>query len=306
LTASAIGFLGLGHMGLPMARRLRDAGHDVRCYDVTEEVRRLASADGLMVVDDITETVTGCRALILMLPNSDVVESVLLETGLLAAMRAGGVIVDMGSSRPTSTRSLAARAAGAGVGYVDAPVSGGVSGAESGNLTIMVGGDDDHIEPVLPLLVLMGKKIKRVGPSGAGHALKALNNLMSATHLLVSSEALLAGHAFGLDFEVMLDAINTSSGRSGSTEVKWPNYVLPGSYDSGFGLALMAKDMSIAVDLIHGLGWPSPVADAATAAWRQAVSEMSPGADHTTIVEWLRMRHDAVEGQSSDHSTVGS
>src|SRR6185295_9625848 len=114
----AIGFLGLGHMGLPMARRLHDAGHDVRCYDVTEQARRLASAEGLAVVDDIKETVTGCRVLILMLPNSDVVESVLLETGLLAAMRAGGVIVDMGSSRPTSTRSLAVRAAGAGVGYV--------------------------------------------------------------------------------------------------------------------------------------------------------------------------------------------
>jgi 3-hydroxyisobutyrate dehydrogenase len=289
-----------------MARRLREAGHDVRCFDVAQDARELAAADGLTVVDDMRETATGSRALILMLPNSDVVESALLEVGLLGAMPSGGVIVDMGSSRPTSTRWLAGRAADAGVGYVDAPVSGGVSGAEAGSLTIMVGGDHDHVEPVAPLLALMGNKIKRVGPSGAGHALKALNNLMSATHLLVSSEALLAGHAFGLDFEVMLDTINTSSGRSGSTEVKWPKYVLPGTYDSGFGAALMAKDASIAVDLIHGLGWPSPVADAATAAWSEAVAELPRGADHTSIVEWLRRRHDAAIDPSSDSSTVGS
>jgi 3-hydroxyisobutyrate dehydrogenase len=301
----AVGFLGLGHMGLPMARRLHDAAHDVRCYDITEEARRSALTSGLRVVDELTATATGSKVLILMLPNSDVVESVLLEAGVLAAMPAGGIIVDMGSSRPTSTRMMSDRAVAANVGYVDAPVSGGVSGAESGSLTIIVGGDDAHVEQVLPLLELMGNKIKRVGPSGAGHALKALNNLMSATHLLVSSEALLAGHAFGLDFEVMLDAINTSSGRSGSTEVKWPKYILPGSYDSGFALALMVKDMSIAVDLIHGLGWPSPVADAATSAWREAAFELAPGADHTAIVEWLRRRYEAGGGGSSGRITVG-
>jgi 3-hydroxyisobutyrate dehydrogenase len=275
-------------MGLPMARRLREAVSSLRCFDAAESSRTRGAAEGLDVCSSIEEVAAEADVLLLMLPSSDVVEAVLLDQGVLTLMRAGSVVVDMGSSRPSSTRRLAERAEARGVGFVDAPVSGGVSGAEGGALTIMVGGPDDQVEGIRGLLEVMGSKVTHVGPAGAGHALKALNNLMSATHLLVSSEALLAGHAFGLDYQVMLDVINTSSGRSGSTEVKWPRYVLPGSYDSGFGMALMVKDMSIAVELAEELGWPAPLGQAAADLWKRAVSELPQGADHTEVVEWLR------------------
>jgi 3-hydroxyisobutyrate dehydrogenase len=123
---------------------------------------------------------------------------------------------------------------------------------------------------------------------GAGHAIKALNNLMSAAHLLASSEAMLAGQAFGLDPKVMLDIVNTSSGRSGSTENKWPNYILPGRFDSGFSIAFMVKDMKIALQLADAAGTPAPLSRAAVAAWSTADAEMPAGADHTEIARWLQ------------------
>jgi 3-hydroxyisobutyrate dehydrogenase len=273
-------------MGWPMARRLHEAGHTVRCYDPSPGARARAEAAGLPVLGGPGDAGRS-EVVVLMLPNSDVVEAVLLGDGLLDALPAGVTVVDMSSSRPASTRKLAEQATARKVHYVDAPVSGGVVGAEAGNLTIMVGGEAEDVAALRAVLDVLGSKVMHVGPPGAGHALKALNNLMSATHLLVSSEALLIGREFGLDVEVMLDAINTSSGRSGSTEVKWPKYVVTGRYDSGFGAALMLKDMGIAVDLGTELGVPSPLSASAVALWRRAVDALPAGADHTAIVQWL-------------------
>lgn len=299
-----VGFIGLGNMGWPMARRLHQAGHELRCYDAVDAARSRAAAAGLPVVAEALHAARDVDALLLMLPSSDVVEAVLLDGGVLVAMPPSATVVDMGSSRPASTRSLAEAAAARGVRYVDAPVSGGVLGAEAGSLTIMAGGEGEDVTALQGLLSLLGGRITHVGPAGAGHALKALNNLMSATHLLVSSEALLVGQAFGLDFEVMLDAVNTSSGRSGSTEVKWPKYVLPGTYDSGFGMALMVKDMTIAVDLANELDTPSPLSAAALDLWRDAVADLPTGADHTAIVQWLRSQHRPEPAPSSDNQTI--
>jgi 3-hydroxyisobutyrate dehydrogenase len=290
-----IAFFGLGNMGWPMARRLHEAGHALRCYDPSADAVARATAAGLQILTTIGEAAS-CDVVLLMLPNSDVVETVLLGEGLLAGMSSGSTVVDMSSSRPASTRMLAGKATEADVRYIDAPVSGGVVGAESGNLTIMVGGAAEHVAGLRPVLDVLGTKVMHVGPPGAGHALKALNNLMSATHLLISSEALLVGREFGLDVEVMLDAINTSSGRSGSTEVKWPKYVVTGRYDSGFGAALMLKDMGIALDLAGEMGVATPLSADAVALWREAVAALPPGADHTAIVQWLENKKAAEVG----------
>jgi 3-hydroxyisobutyrate dehydrogenase len=197
------------------------------------------------------------------------------------------VLVDMGSSEPLRTRAVAEQVAARGATMIDAPVSGGVSGATKGTLTIMVGGPDEAVAGVEPLLALLGR-VRHVGPVGAGHALKALNNLMSAAHLLASSEALLAGERFGLDPAVMLDAVNSSSGRSGSTENKWPNFVLPETYDSGFALALMVKDIRIALGLAEATGAPSALITRTVELWGEAATALAPDADHTEIVRWLR------------------
>ncbi|SFJ40857.1 3-hydroxyisobutyrate dehydrogenase [Amycolatopsis sacchari] len=288
---ATLGFVGLGNMGTPMVRRLVEAGYEVRGYDTDPEARERVAALGATVVSEVDKVAAGADAVLLMLPNSDVVERVLYSDGLLEAARPGTVLVDMGSSRPHSTRTVAEWAASRGVPMVDAPVSGGVGGAEAGTLTVMAGGAAEDVEHVRPVLERIGGKVQHVGDVGAGHALKALNNLMSATHLLVSSEALLAGQEFGLDPEVMLDVVNGSSGRSGSTEAKWPKFVLPGTFDSGFGLRLMLKDMRIAVELARETGLPSALGESAVELWAKAAEELPPTADHTEIVRWLQNEH---------------
>ncbi|WP_218034288.1 NAD(P)-dependent oxidoreductase [Acrocarpospora corrugata] len=281
-----VGFIGLGRMGLPMAIRLASAGYRVRAYDMAETARRAAPA-GIDVTGDVTAVAEGADAVVLMLPDSDVVAAVLDDAGLLAAVAPGTVLIDMGSSQPLRTRELAARAAERQARLVDAPVSGGVKGAVDGTLTIMAGGDPGDLARVSPLLAILGGRMLRLGPAGAGHAMKALNNLMSATHLLITAEALLAGQRFGLDPETMLTAVNGSSGRSGSTENKWPNFVLPGTFDSGFALRLMLKDMRIAVELAEATGIASRLGRASTDLWSDAADHLPPTADHTEIVRRL-------------------
>jgi 3-hydroxyisobutyrate dehydrogenase len=152
----------------------------------------------------------------------------------------------------------------------------------------MTGGSPAALATLRPVLDVLGSKVVHAGAvPGAGHAVKALNNLMSAAHLLASSEAMLAGQAFGLDPAVMLDIINGSSGRSGSTENKWPRYILPARYDSGFSMRFMVKDMNIALQLAEAAGTPAPLSRAAVEAWTTAADAMRSGADHTEIARWL-------------------
>lgn len=284
-----IGFVGLGNMGEPMVRRLAAAGYPVRAFDQATAARdRLSGADGVTVTGQAADVADGADVVILMLPDSAAVEQVLLGDGLLARVAPGALVADMSSSEPTRTRALARQVASAGHTLVDAPVSGGVLGARNGTLTIMTGGPADALALLRPVFDVLGGKVVHAGDlPGAGHAVKALNNLMSAAHLLVSSEAILAGRAFGLDPEVMVDIVNGSSGRSGSTELKWPRYILPGSYDSGFSMAFMLKDVNIALALAAETGSPAPLSEAAARAWATAAADM-PGADHTEIARWLQ------------------
>ncbi|HEX4832437.1 MAG TPA: NAD(P)-binding domain-containing protein [Trebonia sp.] len=293
-----IAFVGLGNMGSPMAGRLVDAGYEVRGFDVSDAARDAFAARGGKAAGSATEAATGASIVILMLPDSGVVEAVATEPSFTAALAAGAgpgaaaVLVDMSSSEPARTRALAASLRAAGASLIDAPVSGGVKGAVSGKLAVMVGGADEDVAPVQDVLAVMGK-VYRAGPVGAGHAVKALNNLMSATHLLVSSEAIEAGRQFGLDPEVMLSIFNASSGRSGSTENKWPNFILPETYNSGFGLRLMLKDMRIATGLAAQQGVPSRLGEQAAGLWARAAEALPPTADHTEIARWLPTSQDA-------------
>ena len=280
----AVGFVGLGRMGTPMVRRLAAAGVDVRGYDTAP---RPELAGDVTLVEKAALVAEGVPVVVLMLPDSDVVDAVVHGEGLLDALAPGTVLVDMGSSEPLRTRALAEEVAARGAVLVDAPVSGGVSGATAGTMTIMVGGPEDVVAPLVPLFGVLGR-MRHVGPVGAGHALKAPNNLMSAAHLLASSEALLAGQRFGLDPAVMLEAVNGSSGRSGSTENKWPNFVLPGTFDSGFAIGLMLKDIRIALGLAEATGAPSALAARTVELWAEAAASLGPAADHTEIVRWLR------------------
>ncbi|MFI7449123.1 NAD(P)-dependent oxidoreductase [Nonomuraea sp. NPDC049714] len=283
-----MGFVGLGNMGLPMVRRLIAAGYRVNGYDRAEAASEALVAAGGTAVPAASATARDAEAVVLMLPDSAAVEAVMDGDGLLQAAASGTVVIDMGSSRPLNTRALAARAALRGVRLVDAPVSGGVKGAGNGTLTVMAGGEPADVDRVRPLLEAVGRRVLHLGPAGAGHVLKALNNLMSATHLLLTSEAMLAGQRFGLDPATMLEAVNGSSGRSGSTERKWPDHILPETFDSGFGLRLMLKDMRIGVELAEATGVTPRLGRAATELWSDAADHLPPTADHTEIVNRLR------------------
>ncbi|WP_238013241.1 NAD(P)-dependent oxidoreductase [Dactylosporangium sp. AC04546] len=280
-----VAFIGLGNMGGPMSARLVRAGYRVVGFDVAAQARQALADAGGTAAPDLAGAVRAASVIVLMLPNSAVVEATVRDPRFVAAP--GTIVVDMSSSEPLRTRALAVELAQRGVTLVDAPVSGGVSRARSGELTIMTGGEPADLGRVEPVLAHLGTTT-RAGAVGSGHAVKALNNLLSATHLLVTCEAMVAGERFGLDPRTMLSIFNSSSGRSGSTENKWPNYILPGTYDSGFGLRLMLKDMRIATGLADQVGAPDPLGHAATDLWTQAAEALEDSADHTEIVTWLR------------------
>ena len=284
---AAVGFIGLGRMGSPMATRLAEAGYQVQGYDVSEQAARswAERAGVTSPAADLGAAAAGAAAVILMLPDSAIVRRVL--DALLPGIAQGTVIVDMSSSEPQVTRELAAEASQRGVTLLDAPVSGGVAGAVSGRLTIMAGGAPGDVQRVRGLLDVLGARVVLVGDVGAGHAVKALNNLLSATHLLATSEAMAAAAEFGLDVPTVLDAINTSSGRSGSTEDKWPNFIVPGTFDSGFSLRLMLKDMRIALGLAEAVGTSARLSATATGLWAEAAVALPADADHTEIARWL-------------------
>jgi 3-hydroxyisobutyrate dehydrogenase len=284
-----VGFVGLGRMGQPMLSRLAAAGYQVVGHDidVTARDRTRRAVAAATVVDEVGAVADRTRVVILMLPSSTVVQSVLGEQ-LAGYLTRGQLVVDMGSSEPPQTVRHAATLRDRGIGFVDAPVSGGVRGAETGRLTIMAGGGEGHLELVRPPLTVLGSRIVAVGPVGAGHAVKAINNLLSASHLLATSEAMVVADRFGLDLGLVLDAINTSSGRSGSTEVKWPRFVLPETYDSGFALQLMLKDIKIALSLARHVGSAATFAEAAVQQWSAAAAALPASADHTEIARWVR------------------
>lgn len=163
----------------------------------------------------------------------------------------------------------------------------------------MVGGPEEEVQACRPLLEPIGSHVVHAGPIGAGHALEAPNNLLSASTLVASSEALLVGTRFGLDPDVMMDAINESSGRSWSTLTKWPRYILPRSFNSGFLLALMLKDARIAVGLAESTGVPAAHAEATLELWQAASRELPPDADHTDIHRWIERRCAGSDGSGS-------
>jgi 3-hydroxyisobutyrate dehydrogenase len=284
---TSIAFVGLGNMGTPMSSRLVDAGFAVRGFDLSDEARGRFAESGGTPTASAAKAARGAALTILMLPNSAIVTAVVDELLAAGALAAGSILVDMSSSEPLETRALAERLVDHGVRLVDAPVSGGVKGAVGGTLTIMVGGSPGDVAEARAVLDRLGRVVP-TGEVGSGHAVKALNNLLSATHLWVTSEAMEAGKRFGLDPEVMLSVFNGSSGRSGSTENKWPNFILPGTFDSGFGLRLMLKDMRIATGLAQAVGAPSALGEDAIGFWAAAADDLDEAADHTRVAEWIR------------------
>lgn len=272
-----IGFVGLGNMGWPMAARL--PGADLTVFDTRPElVERFAAEYGARAGTDLGAV----DVLITMLPDGAIVRRVLTD----APLAPGTLVVDMSSSDPVGTRELGAELAARGVALVDAPVSGGVAKARTGELAIMAGGEPAAVDRAAPLLEPLGRVI-RTGDLGSGHAMKALNNLLSAAGLLAAAEVVLVGRRFGLDPQVMIDTLNASTGRNNSTENKFDRFILSGSYDSGFAMALMVKDLRTALGLAHETRTPATLGQVCLDLWTEAQAHLPDGADHTMVAAWL-------------------
>jgi 3-hydroxyisobutyrate dehydrogenase len=286
-----VGFIGLGNMGWPMAKNILKAGdnvlladHKLHVFDldrkqlarfVKEEPNSLATAESCAVAK-------ASNVIITMLPTGPIVRAVVLEMIENGALAHGTIIVDMSSSEPTGTRELAALLAKHGVTLIDAPVSGGIPGAQAGTLTLMIGSNDDAaVERVTPVLQTMGGKLFRTGTSGSGDVVKALNNYLAGVNFRAASEALAIGQKFGLDAALILEIINVSSGRSLATEGAFKNQVLTGKYNAGFALGLLTKDVKIAADLAGELGVMAPVCAVTFNALASAREAMGYGADFT-------------------------
>lgn len=238
-----VGFIGLGEMGGPMAEHLLD-GNDMTAFDVDESAVERLEEMGATPAAEAADAVTGSDVVFLSLPTPDTVEHIVDEAA--DAFESGAVLVDLSTSTPSTTDCLADRLANRDVDVLGAPVSGGKSGAKAGSLSVMVGGDGSVYEACLPLFETFADDVFYVGEDpGHGHAVKLLNNYLSFTGLLAASEAVALGRAAGLDGETLVEAFNASSGRNSATEDKLPEYVLTGTYDMGFPLELMEKDIRL-------------------------------------------------------------
>jgi 3-hydroxyisobutyrate dehydrogenase len=284
VTSTAIGFVGLGNMGAVMSARLVAAGFTVHGHDISPPARAALADAGGLAHDNLGDALRDASLVILMLPSSDVVEAVVRDPQFTLA--AGTTVIDMSSSEPARTQALAAELGRRGITLVDAPVSGGVAGARAGRLTIMVGADEAAVDRLRPVFEPIGNPVS-VGGVGSGHAVKALNNLLSATHLLSTAEVMAAGQRFGLDPRVMIDVFNRSSGQSRSTSSKWPDFVLPGTFNSGFALALMVKDMRIALGLADQVGAADRLSRSSLEIWAAAADALPPTADQTELARWV-------------------
>jgi 3-hydroxyisobutyrate dehydrogenase len=295
-----IGFIGLGRMGWPMARHLVAGGHPLVVLDAApDRAATFAREVGAEVASDPGALARRCTTVVTMLPDGAAVREVMLG-GLAEAVGAGAVVVDMGSSDPAVYPELAAALAARGAELVDAPVSGGVAGAEAATLTIMAGGAPAALERIEPLLRLMGARIFRTGALGSGQAMKALNNLCSAGALILTVEALLIGQRFGLDSALMTEILNVSTGRSNATDKKIAPHVLSRRFESGFALALMAKDLATALTIAESSATPTTLAPPTLQIVRDALAALGPGADHTEVARLLERRARTVLGRAGE------
>ncbi|WP_112872670.1 3-hydroxyisobutyrate dehydrogenase [Paracoccus endophyticus] len=285
-----IGFIGLGNMGAPMALNLLRAGHDVRGFDVSGTV-----PEGIAAGASAADVARGADVVITMLPNGQILRTVAAE--VIPAMRPGAVLCDCSTVDVDSARAVAADAAAARLGALDAPVSGGIGGAAAGTLTFMVGGPDDAFETVRPLFELMGQKAVHCGAAGAGQAAKICNNMILGATMIATCEAFALADKLGLDRARMFDVVSTSSGYSWSMNAYCP---APGvgptspadnGYKPGFAAELMLKDLRLSQQAAEAVDADTPMGQLATQLYTQFVeSEDGRGRDFSAMLPRLAAR----------------
>lgn len=247
-----VGIIGCGNMGGGMARQLQSSVHTLTCFDPDANKLNLLKSAGAEVASSAGDLAEKSQIIILSLPNAAVVEEVMQE--IISHIQTNTIVLDTSTSTPSTSQAMASLGAEHGFAFVDGPVSGGPAAANTGSMTMLLGGAAGAINRLKPVLEIITAKTVVVGDSGAGHAAKIANNMLCAANLVLVSEAIRLGEASGVQPQDLLEGINAGSGRSGVSEVNFPKWVLNNTFDSGFTMGLMRKDVGLAIELAKSTG----------------------------------------------------
>lgn len=296
----SIGFIGLGQMGGRMVRRFLAAGHAVRAYDTSSAALDAAVQHGATAAASVAEVARNSQVVILSLPSPAVVREVVLGPGGICGNGAPECLIDHSTTGLEVERQIAAALAAKGIEVIDAPVSGGVRGAEKGTLAIMAATPADVFVKRRSILATVGDRIFHVGPTpGQGQVIKLVNNMISSAAMIATAEGMVLGVKAGMDSATMLEVLNASTGKNSHTEDKFPRFVLPRTFDFGFSMGLLHKDVQLGLQMARTLGVPMPVINSAEQLWAMALSEGGPDQDMTAIVKYFeRWAHVEVKGRA--------
>lgn len=289
--SQAIGFVGLGNMGAPMAGRLVDAGHPLIVHDQRPQAAAPFAARGCEVAPSLKALAERAELVFLSLPTPEVVAAVARELAGGGALKR---VVDLSTTGPTVSRAIETVLAEGSSRLIDCPVSGGVGGARAGTLAVMAACSDTDFADLQPLLKVFGRPFHVGRAAGMGQMMKLVNNLLSASALALSGEAIVLGAKAGLAPATMVDVINASTGRNSATQDKFPKAILPGTFDAGFASGLMLKDVRLCLQEAQAMGVAMRGAAGVLALWERAVAELGGDADFTRIVN-LFERDNGVE-----------
>lgn len=286
MTQQMVGIIGLGNMGKGMAQSLLRAGYQVVGTDLGESQRQSARELGVKIVDDVKSLCAETDTIFLSLPMAKHVQAVVTGAGgIIESAQPQTLVIDTTTSEPDITVALAAQLAEHGHSMLDCPVSGGPSGAAAGSMVMVLGGEAESLERARPILEALTARIVHLGKSGNGHVAKLINNLLCATHLITTAEAVRLGQEAGLDSEALINGLNAGSGRSAISEVNFPRWILNDEYSSGFTMQLMRKDVRLASELIKKVGLDLPISQQAATIWKDSESTIPDLEDFNRIIK---------------------
>jgi hypothetical protein len=285
-----IGFIGLGNMGQPMARRLIEAGHKLVIYDTRNDAVAPLLGLGARLASSPADVADRVETVMASLPEPQVVAKVATGAGGVIEGRKVRRFIDLSTTGARAAQEIAAALAKKNIAQIDSPVSGGVAGAQKGTLAVMVSGPAADVEIVKDALAAFGKVFVVGDRPGMGQTMKLANNFLSATAMAATSEAIVMGVKAGLDPAIMVEVINAGTGRNTATTDKFPNRIIPRLFNAGFATALMTKDVRLCHEEAKVLGVPNDVINAVLKVWEQAYSEIGGDKDFTTVIQPIERR----------------